>query len=99
MKLIIDQNSLKAPYQSLLKQAGYSYIVNRHNGQESFVRTFGRSPYPRFHVYVDEEASKLAIKVHLDQKRPSYEGSSAHSGEYDSEVVEQEIERLKQILC
>jgi len=34
----------------------------------------------------------------LDQKKPIYQGTPAHSGEYEGKVVEEETERIKQIL-
>ncbi len=37
----------------------------------------------------------LVINLHIDQKKPSYEGSNAHSGEYDGELVEREMERIR----
>ena len=40
----------------------------------------------------------IEINLHLDQKKPSYEGAAAHSGEYEGELVEKEAERIKQIL-
>ena len=38
------------------------------------------------------------FKLHLDQKKPSYEGSKKHSGEYDGPLVEGEAKRIKNIL-
>ncbi|OGZ67033.1 MAG: hypothetical protein A3C58_00740 [Candidatus Staskawiczbacteria bacterium RIFCSPHIGHO2_02_FULL_34_10] len=51
------------------------------------------------------------FSLHLDQKKPSYparigyakgvadgEGWHAHSGEYDGQIVEDEAERIKQVL-
>ena len=40
----------------------------------------------------------MTFKLHLDQKKPIYEGAPAHAGEYDSELVQKEAERIKQIL-
>jgi len=40
----------------------------------------------------------LIFNLHLDQKKPLYKGSSAHSGEYDSDLVENEAERIKRLL-
>lgn len=60
-------------------------------GDESYVKRLTRDFYPRFHVYVKDEY----LDLHLDQKKVSYAGSHAHSGEYDSEVVNREGERLQ----
>ena len=38
------------------------------------------------------------FNLHLDQKKPSYEGSRGHSGEYDGPVVEEEVKRIKELL-
>lgn len=98
MRFTVKQAALSGPYQSLLRQAGYSYQANRQGGQDSFSKTFGRSPYPRFHIYVEEIGDKVSFNLHLDQKRPSYGSTAAHSGEYDSELIKQEVERLKSFL-
>lgn len=42
-----------------------------------------------------KKMKKLLLIFTWDQKQASYEGTSAHSGEYDGELVEQEIRRLK----
>jgi hypothetical protein len=34
----------------------------------------------------------------LDRKAPKYEGTPAHAGEYENEVVKEEVERIKRIL-
>ena len=54
--------------------------------------------YPRFHLYLKVEAKNLILNLHLDQKRPSYKGSPAHAGEHKGKVVEEEAERIKEIL-
>ncbi len=68
----------------------------------AFIRplTSAGSGYPRFHVYVkiDGISRETQINLHLDQKKPIYSGATAHSGEYDGELVEKEVERIKKIL-
>ena len=99
MKFIISQASLVGTYHGFLRQAGYSYHEDRHNGQISFARSLGNGRYPRFHIYVDEyDNGQLAFKIHLDQKAASYEGTTAHSGEYDEGPVVEEVARLKFLL-
>ena len=56
------------------------------------------SGYPRFHIYLKEENDNLIFNLHLDQKRPIYKGVAAHAGEYDGKIVEEEAERIKEIL-
>ena len=65
----------------------------------SFVRRLSASDYPRFHAYVSREnpEQEAIINLHLDQKKPIYKGTSAHSGEYDGELVEKEAERIKKM--
>ena len=95
MKLIINENQLAMSSELFLRQAGYTYIRDRHSGHDSFVRRLTRNHYPRLHMYVSEQDNKIIFNLHLDQKRASYAGSHAHSAEYEGEVVEGEIERLK----
>lgn len=64
-------------------------------GKISFAKRIHRDFYPRFHVYIKEDRETVIFDLHLDQKRPIYEGVTAHSGEYDGEVVEREAARIK----
>jgi hypothetical protein len=63
-------------------------------GKTSYAKRIHRDFYPRFHVYIQTEGETVIFNLHLDQKRPIYEGVTAHSGEYDGEVVEREGERI-----
>ena len=88
------------PYHSrqLLRRCGYAEVSKR-NGQVSYAKRASRAPFPRFHVYLREEAGNdLVFTIHLDQKAACYGGVSAHSGEYDGPAVEAEAARLKQML-
>ncbi len=98
MKLILDKNRLDQTAPQLLRRLGYNFIIDRNTDQESYVRALGRNFYPRFHLYINEDSDKIIFNLHLDQKRPSYPGVSAHNAEYEGEAVEAEIERLKQLL-
>lgn len=85
--------------QNLLRRCGYSEHYDPYVKKTSFIRRFSRLPYPRFHLYVNEESkNQLVFNLHLDAKKPSYPGSHAHSAEYDNEVVKQETLRIKSIL-
>lgn len=84
---------------TLARKIGYRPI-GVENDQYSIVKTLmlGRD-YPRLHIYIRKIGeSEFEINLHLDQKKPSYEGSTAHSGEYEGELVEKEAERIKQLL-
>ena len=90
----------ETPY-SLMRQCGY-HFDRQNNGELVFSRIIGasRSGYPRFHIYmkVDQVSQQTFINLHLDQKKPIYKGAAAHSGEYDGQVVEREVQRIKGIL-
>ena len=83
----------------------------KEGGELVFIRplTSSGSGYPRFHIYVKfDDVSRetlrpgsgqaLTLNLHLDQKKPVYQGVTAHSGEYEGEIVEKETARIKQIL-
>ncbi|MDP2736484.1 MAG: hypothetical protein Q8O59_01715 [bacterium] len=95
MKLILDKNVLDQAPENLLRQAGYAYLMDRNSGQESYVRRLNRGFYPRFHLYLEEQNNQVILNLHLDQKQASYEGAHAHNAEYDGELVEKEMERIK----
>lgn len=63
-----------------------------------FIKRVGVAEYPHFHLYLQEEGENVILNLHLDQKKPSYEGASRHSGEYEGELVEKEMERIKNII-
>ena len=78
---------------NLMRQFGY------HPHESSFVRRLSAADYPRFHIYIKNVSREsLEINLHLDQKKPIYKGATAHSGEYDGELVEKEAERIKNII-
>ncbi len=81
-----------------IQRCGYAQFRDPRTGEFSFTRRLGNGFYPRFHLYVDERADRLVLKLHLDQKRPSYGTGHAHSGEYEGSTVEQEANRIKTLL-
>jgi len=98
MKLVINKNELKATVAYTIQRAGYKFIVDRNTGQESFVKILNSTGYPRFHLYLEENGDNIALNLHLDQKKPLYKGQKAHSGEYEGDVVAEEMNRLKSLL-
>lgn len=95
MKLTIPKLGI-AP-KNFLQKCGYIEIRNPHKDNEiSYARSLdpGRF-YPRFHAYLEEGGKEFIINLHLDAKKPSYAGTSAHSGEYDGPVVEKEAARIR----
>ena len=95
MKLILDENLLDQAPESLLRDAGYVYLMDQNSGQESFVRSLNRGYYPRFHLYLERRNGQAVFNLHLDQKQASYKGAQAHNAEYDGEIVEEEMRRIK----
>jgi hypothetical protein len=97
MKITIP-NKLNTTPRNAMRQCGYIEIYDRRGGQISYVRGLGRGRYPRLHIYINESGDDLLLNLHIDQKQASYEGHTSHSGEYDSEIVLREGERIKRIL-
>ena len=60
----------------------------------SFAKRAGTGQFPRFHAYVEQGKDTVMVNLHLDAKAPSYEGTSAHAGEYDGPLIETEIARI-----
>ncbi len=83
----------------LMNRLGYHEQQSPRTGTVSYSRRLGGMPYPRFHLYVDPAQGGLLFKLHLDAKQPSYQGQTAHSGEYEGEEVAAELERIKQYLA
>ena len=77
----------------LMRRVGYGEIRGR-GAQMSYARRFSHEHYPRFHAYVEDRDGGMQINLHIDQKKASYQGSTAHSGEYDGPLVEQEMQRI-----
>lgn len=83
---------------AFLRQAGYIPLTSHFSDETSFARRLSRDYYPRFHIYINKQGESDYFNLHLDQKKASYEGQTAHSGEYDGDLVKQEAERLKSLM-
>jgi hypothetical protein len=98
MKIRIKQ--INTSRKNFMRICGYKEIFNPHkNNEVSYARSFdsGRF-YPRFHIYIkDLPVQESEINLHLDMKKASYEGTSAHSGEYGGELVSREAKRIENI--
>lgn len=90
--------NIKESITNVARQIGYVIIDSRENNEYNLVRKLAGENYPRFHIFVKQAGDKLIINLHLDQKKPSYEGSHGHNGEYFGPVVETEADRIKGIL-
>ncbi|MFA6098594.1 MAG: hypothetical protein WCV50_02375 [Patescibacteria group bacterium] len=95
MRIYINKAELKDNLKVLLNRLGYHQNVDRQSGQASFARRLGGYLYPRFHVYINENQEQYEINVHFDEKKASYAGTSRHSGQYDSELVQAEAQRIQ----
>ena len=98
MTIVIKKNFTENS-RNLMRDCGYLEIFDRKTGKFSFVRKLRGDFYPRFHVYINKEgAGLLQLNMHLDMKKPTYEGFTAHSGEYDGDLVSNEGARIRGIL-
>ena len=97
MIIRFNKNEISDPEKNILR-CGYAKIIDTRMGKTSFAKRIHRDFYPRFHVYIKIENDTVIFDLHLDQKRPIYEGVTAHSGEYDGDVVEREMARIKELL-
>ncbi|OGY62781.1 MAG: hypothetical protein A2745_00715 [Candidatus Harrisonbacteria bacterium RIFCSPHIGHO2_01_FULL_44_13] len=98
MRLYLEDKTKTKNPAALLRQADYHQETDRKTGEVSFVKNIDGRDFPRFHIYAEEKEGGWQINLHLDQKRPSYSGTSAHAGEYDGEVIEKEAGRIKTII-
>jgi len=92
MKIKIQKSDLKNNLYSFLRKCGYTSFY------DSYIKILSSSGYPRFHLYINEEEKKYIFNLHLDQKKPSYGKETAHSGEYNGKVVEEEEKRIMDLL-
>jgi len=82
----------------IARRIGYIIIDTRENNEYNMVRKINFDNYPRFHIYAKQAGDRLIVNLHLDQKKPIYKGIHAHSGEYEGPVVENEADRIKDLL-
>lgn len=78
-----------------MRRLGY-HFQKKDNQRLAFLRPLGENRFPRFHLFLEAEGNDLIFNLHLDQKSPIYKSAPAHSGESKSEVIEKEINRIKQ---
>ncbi len=98
MEFILN-GPLKETIYNFMRKAGYFSLAGNQETELNYIRPLaGRSGYPRFHLYLEKEGENWVFNLHLDQKKPTYEGTAAHSGEYEGEIVEKEAARIQQIL-
>jgi hypothetical protein len=98
MKIEVNKKALNFNPDQFLRRAGYGFIRDSVRNKESYVRRLTREFYPRLHMYFEDLPDRVVFDLHLDQKQASYAGNHMHNAEYDGEIVEAEIERLKNLL-
>jgi len=87
-----------------MRRLGYHPDKWQKPGSLSFSKRIGSDDYPKFHVYINNKAdgdtisANFVLNLHIDMKKPSYKGSSAHSGEYEGDLVKQEAMRIENTL-
>lgn len=94
MKLRFAKKTMTDPV-LFIRRCGYGEYYDRRMKKVSYMRRARSADmFPRFHVYISEKGEEVIFDLHLDQKRPSYAGSSMHAGEYEGTAVEKETERI-----
>lgn len=78
---------------NLMRTIGY-HFQRQETASSEFAFTRPRIGYPRLHLFVKMEGGNFLCTLHLDQKKPAYQGTHAHSGEYDGMIVENEVKRI-----
>ena len=78
----------------ILRKAGYQHFIDPVTKKESWIIRLTSGFYPRFHLYLSQKDGNFIFNLHLDQKKASYKGTSAHGGEYDGPTVEKEMNRI-----
>lgn len=88
------QGPLPDHSRNILRRLGYAEM-RKHGGQISYTKRAGSQQFPRYHAYVEDIDRGLQVNLHVDQKQASYSGTSAHAGEYEGPLVEQEMRRIR----
>lgn len=78
---------------NLLRRLGYGEQT-KFSGQTAFIKRVSGGDFPRYHAYVEDRDGGLQVNLHIDQKAASYEGTHAHSGEYEGPLVAQEMKYI-----
>ena len=84
---------------NISRRIGYLMLGAENTNVYNIVRKLSGNHYPRFHVYLKQQGHDFTFSLHLDQKAPVYQGTHAHNGEYFGPIVEDEAQRIKDILA
>lgn len=99
MKLEVSKEKVNINTDRFLKSLAWAQIFDRKRQVVSYAKRLGPDFYPRLHLYVNENENSYTFNLHLDQKKASYRGQSAHSGEYNSDLVAKELAIIKEALA
>jgi hypothetical protein len=84
---------------SISRRIGYRPMSINGQREYSIIRLLTGNNYPRFHIYIKEEKTgDFIFNLHLDQKKPSYGSTHAHSAEYEGDLIDKEVERIKKLI-
>ena len=83
--------------QVFIRDCSYRPLSVNAEGEWNCVKPLQGYDYPRFHMYLKIEGKDAWANLHLDQKKPSYGNETMHSGDYDSELIAGEAERVLEI--
>lgn len=97
--LIKFNKQLKENALNIMRRIGYKDWRDPRSSQHSFIRRLGASYYPRFHAHPRyDQNNNFMIDLHFDWRRPMHKkGIKSTEGE-ESDVVQEEVERIKNIL-
>lgn len=88
--------SLGKNINDILRDCGYRLHPKY---EDSYIKRLSNTSfYPRWHLYLKENENIYSFSLHLDQKKVSYKGQTAHSGDYNEDIIEKEAERIINIL-
>lgn len=97
----IEIQKFSGNFADSMRSAGYHYDgQDPKTGELRFYRSLSSGLFPRFHVYClkTQNSKLLTINLHLDQKAPVYEGTTAHGGDYEGPIIEKEAAKIKSSL-
>jgi len=90
------KNNTKEQLTNVMQRLGYAFLKkDTFENQLIFQKRVYQTTYPRIHVFLQENKENITMKLHLDQKQPSYKGHTAHSGEYKGDILKIEAQRIK----
>ena len=95
----LNFKNLKDSPLNLMRRVGYSFVGrDEGTGEEGYQRCLSSGDYPKFHAFVKSDGDFVFVNLHLDQKKPSYHGTYAHSAEYsENELLEKEAQIIKKV--